>query len=125
MPKSAFAACPCQQPQVSTCTLPSSNPIFDPSLPYDHLFPPSSVLPPARPNTDPRCNSPPPSDQISAPVPSSLIVEAWEFFLHDYPDKKFVSSLLHIIRFGANIGFIGQPAVQSCDNLKLALANAD
>ena len=121
MLKSAFAACPCQQPlEVSTCIPSSLNPDFDPSLPHDHLFPPFGILLPARPNTDPRCNIPTPPDQFHPPVPSSLVVEAWEFFLREYLDKKFVSSLLHTIKFGADVGFIGQAAVQSCVNLKSA-----
>jgi hypothetical protein len=52
------------------------------------------------------------------PVQSLLVLRAWQFFLHDYPDKDFVLLLLHIIKFGANVGFTGQKKLQFCKNLK-------
>jgi hypothetical protein len=54
------------------------------------------------------------------PVPSKLHADAWEYYLRDYPDSTFVSTLLHIIRFGANIGCIGPQHDQSCKNLRSA-----
>ena len=46
--------------------------------------------------------------------------EAWRYHLRDYPDQRFVNSLLHIIDFGANLGFTGPHLAQSCCNLKSA-----
>lgn len=112
-----------------TCTLPHSN-----------LFTPNSP-PPPRPNTDPRCNTflfTPISGSTSAsfsnpPLPTSpnsfspprvstpLVLDAWAFYLQDYPDRLFVSSLLHIIEFGANIGFVGPEIVRPCKDLTSAL----
>jgi hypothetical protein len=47
--------------------------------------------------------------------------EAWVYFLRDYPDADFVCSLLHIIDFGANIGFDGDcTASYTANNLKSA-----
>jgi hypothetical protein len=53
-------------------------------------------------------------------VTSPLVKEAWNFYLKDYPDQPFVSSLMHIIEFGANLGFSGTHHAQSCRNLKSA-----
>lgn len=47
---------------------------------------------------------------MSPHVITLLIHDAWAHFLGDYPDKDFVLALLHIIKFGANIGFQGAPA---------------
>ncbi|PPR04749.1 hypothetical protein CVT24_006895 [Panaeolus cyanescens] len=77
------------------------------SLPFHYLFPPRS-LPPLRPNSDPRCNIIADPDFDSSPsVSSPLIFKAWAYYLKDYPDTKFVNSVLNIIRRGANIGFSG------------------
>ena len=121
--KSVFASHPCQQPLVPASFTSVSDPCFQPSLPHSQIFSPSLVLPPLRPNTNPRCNLLQPSSPSSTPVQSSLVLRAWRFFLHDYPDKDFVSLLLHIIEFGANIGFIGQQKVQFCENLKSISGN--
>lgn len=43
----------------------------------------------------------------------------------DYPDPLFVKSLLHIIDYGAAIGYVGPPAPQHCRNLSTALAHPD
>ena len=76
-----------------------------------------------RPNTSPRCNS---SSESSAPFPSSIVStplhhDVWAHYLSDYPDKKFVASLLHIIKFGANIGFSATEVIRPCKNLRSAL----
>ena len=55
------------------------------------------------------------------PVTCPLYRPAWEFYLADYPDRNFLKSLLHIIQFGANIGFIGAHHPQQCKNLRSAL----
>lgn len=122
-----LAACLGQQPPISVPLLASSllDSLFDPSLPYDHLFPPSSILPPCHPNTNPWCNTPLSSNPCLTPVPSSLVADAWDYFLHDYPDRQFVALLLHIIKFDTNVGFIGQLGMQSCKNLKSALENEE
>ena len=52
---------------------------------------------------------------------SPLRIDAWEHYLHDYPDRTFVAVLLQIISFGANLGFIGDHHPQSCKNLKSAV----
>ncbi|PPQ83082.1 hypothetical protein CVT24_012140, partial [Panaeolus cyanescens] len=92
-------------------------------LAHAHLFPPLP-LPPLRPNSDPRCNLalgpptvlPPSRRTVSSP----LIPEAWAFFLRDYPDKTFVSSILHIIQHGADIGFRSNEVILPCSNLPSA-----
>ena len=52
---------------------------------------------------------------------SPLRINAWEHYLHDYPDRTFVATLLQIISFGADLGFIGDQHPQSCKNLKSAV----
>ncbi|KAG5726145.1 hypothetical protein E4T56_gene3987 [Termitomyces sp. T112] len=103
---------------------PSLSPDFAPNLPNSHLFSPGPPLP-KRPNTDPCCNStklrPPSSSTVSSP----LVIDAWRYYLHDYPDPTFVSTLLNIIQFGAAIGFLGEERYQSCINLKSAIENKD
>ncbi|KAF5387550.1 hypothetical protein D9757_006561 [Collybiopsis confluens] len=91
---------------------------FSSSAAFCNDFPVLSS-PPARPNSDPRCNSIPFGGFSTplSPVSSSLNYGAWDFYLKDYPDRSFVSSLLHIIRFGANIGFLSPENSQSCKNL--------
>ena len=89
------------------------------SLPHSELFPPGPP-PPPRPNTDPRCNSVPSSSANLPRVQSRLVREAWRYHLRDYPDQRFVNSLLHIIDFGANLGFTRPHLAQSCRNLKSA-----
>lgn len=54
-------------------------------------------------------------------VTSSLVRDAWAYHLADYPDRVFVDSLLHIIDFGASLGFIGDEKDQSCKNLTTAI----
>src|SRR5882724_7641496 len=56
---------------------------------------------------------------------SPLIREAWDSFLADYPDRKFVSSLLNIIDVGASIGHSGLPISQLCKNLRSAIDHPD
>src|SRR5882724_1264440 len=57
--------------------------------------------PPAHRNTNLHCNSlalcPPGLPKASSP----LIRDAWDLLLTDYPDCKFISSLLNIIDVGA------------------------
>jgi Reverse transcriptase (RNA-dependent DNA polymerase) len=53
-------------------------------------------------------------------VQSRLVRDAWQYYLRDYPDQHFVNSLLHIIDFGADLGFTGTHLAQSCRNLKSA-----
>ena len=50
-----------------------------------------------------------------------MIREAWDLFLADYPDHKFVSGLLNIIDVGASIGHSGPLISQSCKNLRSAI----
>lgn len=76
--------------------------------------------PPLRPNTDPRCNLPPPSKTGLHPVSSTLKKDAWAFHLADYPDSIFVTTILHIIEFGACIGFSSDEHEQPGSNLKSA-----
>jgi hypothetical protein len=59
-------------------------------------------------------------------VQSTLNAPAWAFFLRDYPDRKFVDTLIHIIHHGANIGFTGdRNSSQSCSNLTSAADHSD
>jgi hypothetical protein len=58
-------------------------------------------------------------------VVSPLIHDGWPHFLADYPDRDFVSSLLQIIKFGANIRFQGCQAALSSKNLKSAFQSPD
>ena len=54
-----------------------------------------------------------------------LNYQAWDFYLRDYPDRQFVSSLLQIIHIGADIGFRGSEEQQDCTNLKSAAEHPD
>lgn len=94
--------------------LPSS----DIHLPNAHLFPPLSMLPPSRPNTDPRCNCPIPNiSSICQPVVSPLKADVWAAFLADYPDSRLVTSLIQIINYGANVGYDGPDIICPSRNL--------
>ncbi|KAF7378022.1 Integrase/recombinase xerD [Mycena sanguinolenta] len=91
-----------------------------PQLPHATIFP-TQPLPPNCPNSDPWVNTPPLYSPRSPTVTSVLNEEAWAYYLRDYPDRTFVSALIHIIRHGANIGFTGDRTIsQSCTNLKSA-----
>jgi hypothetical protein len=95
------------------------------NLPFSHLFPPGT-LPPSRPNSAPRANRVPLIPlAASQRVSSTLVKDAWAFYLKEYPDPSFVSTILHIIEFGANIGYSGDLREQSCDNLRSALEHPD
>jgi hypothetical protein len=120
------AARSCQpQPPVLFSVSDNSSSSFSASLPNAQLFPPISPLPPARPNTAPRCNVVV-QQGLLPHVITPLIHDAWAHFLKDYPNREFVSSLLHIIKFGANIGFRGvQAAPRASKNLKSALQSPD
>lgn len=93
-------------------------------LPFSSLFPPS-LPPPARPNTDPRCNRPPAAPSLLPHVLSSLNLPAWDYFLRDYPDKSFVDTILHVIQHGVSLGFAGPEHPQLCVNLKSAFEAPD
>ncbi len=56
---------------------------------------------------------------------SSLNKAAWARYLADYPDRLYVDSLLHIIDYGAAIGFSGMQSAQACRNLSTALEHPD
>ena len=107
-------------------SLPSSH---TSSLSSQSKFPPFWLQPgpppPPRPNSDPRCNQVPISTSHLPRVNSSLIKDAWEFYLLDYPDKQFVTSLLHIIDHGASLGFTGPNHPQACRNLSSAFDAPD
>ncbi|KAI1791545.1 hypothetical protein LXA43DRAFT_840628, partial [Ganoderma leucocontextum] len=81
--------------------------------------------PPARPNTDPRANATLLRPLVEPPVCSSLRREAWARHLADYPDRNYVTSLLHIIEFGAALGYTGPLHSQECRNLSTALEHPD
>lgn len=85
-------------------------------------FPPLTS-PPPRPNTDPRCNLP--SRTNDTPIRSSLNPDAWQIYLQHYPDRELVKTLLHIIKYGASVGFSGTGKSQICKNLRSALDYSD
>ena len=82
---------------------------------------PEGKNPPIHPNTDFFFNClalcPPGLPKASSP----LIREAWNLFLTDYPECKFVSGLLNIIDVGASIGHLGLPISQSCKNIRSSI----
>ncbi|KAF5384159.1 hypothetical protein D9615_003180 [Tricholomella constricta] len=129
--KGSCTTTPCPNGRIHKCPPPvlappsrTSPPPFTPNLPHRLLFAPG--LPPLlRPNSDPRANTFRSSSPSPPPVPSRLVHDAWSFYLADYPDRTFVDSLLNIIQFGANIGFLGDNYEQSCKNLKSASEAAD
>ncbi|THU77451.1 hypothetical protein K435DRAFT_877822 [Dendrothele bispora CBS 962.96] len=95
------------------------------SLPFSDIFSPQN-FPPLRPNTSPRANIAQDSLTASHRVTSTLNHSAWKFFLSDYPDRQFVDTLLHIIDYGANIGFHGdRHQSQSSTNLSSAHEHPD
>ena len=82
--------------------------------------------PPARPNSAPRANLAPSIPlTLSDRVSSTLVHDAWASYLQDYPDPQFVSTILHIIKYGANVGFTGEMKEQASLNLRSALENPD
>lgn len=109
----------------------SPNAIVSSPLPTAPSAPPLSPTftpgpaPPPRPNTDPRCNAFHLRIHDTVPVRSELRRTAWASYLKDYPDPLFVKSLLHIIDYGAAIGYVGPPASQDCRNLSTALEHPD
>ena len=120
-------ACSCQpQPLVLVSALvPSSSPHYSSaSLPNSQLFLPIFPLPSACPNTAPHCNMII-QHTLSPHVVTPLIYDTWAHFLTDYPDKEFVLSLLHIIKFGANISFQGAQGAHLSKNLKSALQSPE
>ena len=62
-------------------------------------------LPHKRPNTDINFPVFDPSDVTAAPSP--LQAEVWEALLRDYPDRRFVSNIVGIIKHGAKLGYSG------------------
>jgi hypothetical protein len=89
----------------------SSPTVYPPTSLNAPLFPPISPPPPARPNTAPHCNKLV-HHMLSPHIVTPLNCNAWAHFLTDDPDKEFVSSLLQIIKFGANIRFLGDQAAR-------------
>ncbi|KAJ7364215.1 hypothetical protein DFH08DRAFT_1016294 [Mycena albidolilacea] len=88
-------------------------------LPHAELFRPRAP-PPHRPNTDTRANTTPHDAPADPTVSTGLNEDAWTYYLRDYPDRNFVSSIIiiYIIRHGANLGFTGDKTTsQSCKNL--------
>ena len=55
-----------------------------------------------------------------AHVSCSLVKSVWQWYLADYPDHAFVATILHIIEFGASLGYICPEFEQACHNLKSA-----
>lgn len=107
--------CP-SQPQVDTSLVLS----FIPLTPLANHLP----LPPPRPNTDPRSNYPLDDSSHLPYIRSTLNKEAWSYYLRDYPNRTFVSTLVQIIHHGASLGFSGDRSKpQFCTNLKSALEN--
>ena len=87
-----------------------------PPLPFSNLFPPKAP-PPLHPNSTPRCNHPPHHSHHLPHVVTTLNRHAWAFHLRNYPDRKFVNTLLHIIDYGALLGFNAANHPQHCKNL--------
>ncbi|KAG9227027.1 hypothetical protein CCMSSC00406_0008999 [Pleurotus cornucopiae] len=118
---------PCQQdePRIPTHSAlnlaASTTPLIPDPL---SLFAPGP-LPPARPNTDPRCNHASLRAHNEVPVKSTLVYSKWAYYLADYPDSQLVQALLHIIKYGAAIGFTGDDKPQTCRNLKTAIEHPD
>lgn len=55
-----------------------------------------------------------------------MVQGAWAHFLADYPDRIFLESLLHVIDYGAAIGYTGPyPSSPNCANLKTALEHPE
>ncbi|KAG9223380.1 hypothetical protein CCMSSC00406_0009271 [Pleurotus cornucopiae] len=59
------------------------------------------------------------------PIKSTLVYSQWAHYLVNYPDSKYVLTLLHIIQYGAAIGFAGNDKPQMCRNLKTAVEHPD
>ncbi|KAL1936893.1 hypothetical protein VTO73DRAFT_4842 [Trametes versicolor] len=105
-------------PKSATCGAPPHVP-----LPHASEFPPQ-FYPPRRPNTEPRANAA--HEAETTRVTTHLQRAAWEYHLRDYPDPAFVETLLRIIDYGADVGFLGDRAVsQGSRNLSSAAEHAD
>ncbi|KAL1939199.1 hypothetical protein VTO73DRAFT_10240 [Trametes versicolor] len=91
------------------CAKVSDRAILPPHAPLPHTseFPPT-FYPPPRPNTEPRANLA--QVDTSTRVTTHLRQVAWAYHLRDYPDPAFVETILHIIDYGANVGFLGDRA---------------
>lgn len=44
-------------------------------------------------------------------IKSTLNAAAWGYYLREYPNQSFVSTISHIIHFGASLGFVGDHAL--------------
>ncbi len=95
-------------------------------LPHASKFPPT-FYPPLRPNTASRANA---AHGLSSTghtrVATHLQRSAWAYYLRDYPDPTFVQTLLHIIDYGANVGFLGDRALsQASSNLSSSIEHSE
>ncbi|KAH9482083.1 hypothetical protein JR316_0004178 [Psilocybe cubensis] len=64
------------------------------------------------------------TDCTRSGVSTPLVLQSWSFFLRDYPDCTFVSSLLNIVEHGTDIGFVGPNMEHSCSNLRSAFEDS-
>jgi hypothetical protein len=95
------------------------------TFPPHKSFPPI-YLPPPCPNSHPCANLPPPDSSHLPCVETTLKEQAWSFYLRDYPDPTFVTTLIHIIRHGCNLGYQGDKYhSQGSSNLKSTLDHAE
>ena len=125
IPSPTSRQCPIGTPSFSPpASLVLSDPHSFPPLHFAELFP-AGDPPPPRPNSDPRCNRPPSSLSTLPHVVTSLHRDAWEFHLQGYPDRPFVDTLLHIIDYGALLGFDAPDHTQDCKNLTSCAINPD
>src|SRR5882724_1379238 len=95
------------------------------TCPMAHCPPNIGKNTPTRPNTDLRCNRLALCPDGLPKAKSPLIREAWDLLLANYPDRKFVNSLLNIIDVGESIGHSGPQTSQSCKNLRSAIDHHD
>ena len=126
----SFNPCPClQDKHPASSHYSTSQPGTSSPSDFGHQRPSQSSTrnlflpgppPSAQSNSYPCCNNTPISTLGLPRAQSSLEKHAWESYLLDYPDTKFVKSLLHIIDYGASRGFIGPDHSQFCHNLKSA-----
>jgi len=82
---------------------------------------PAGVVPSAHSNTNPHCNHLALCPAGLRLAISTLNRAAWDFYLTDYLDCKFIDMILNIMDVGASVGHLGLPRIQLCKNLRSAL----
>src|SRR5882724_2521746 len=105
-----------QLPIVHPSSRPSQGDVYHTNTKF-----PAGVVPSAHPNTNPHCNHLELCLAGLPPAISTLNRAAWDSYLTDYLDCKFIDAILNIMDVGASVAHSGPLRIQSCKNLRSAL----